>query len=134
MATRVHKEGLTDEAAQLRARLEELEGEPVLAASEYCNAFRAWAEAIAARIEREPDAEEAERWRRCKRALDELPLYILKSNLLARLIYCGEEVRTTPCPAHKGHWSGCVWEDLPCGCVAHGNVTGWLPDDPEAAA
>jgi hypothetical protein len=128
----VHK-SVSDEAAQLRARLAEIEGEPVLAAS-HCNAFRAWADAIRDRVKREPDHEEAERWRSCSEAIDRLCLYIVKSNLLARLIYCGEEVRTKPCPEHEGHWSGCTWEQLPCGCVAHGNVTGWLPDDEESAA
>jgi len=120
----VHKD-LTDEAVQLRARLEEIEGEPVRAVSEYCAAFKAWDEAIKQRIEREPGNEETARWKSYSQALDLLRLPILKSNLLARLIYEGHEVRPEPCPVHGGHWSGCVWEDLPCGCVVGGNVTGW---------
>lgn len=117
---------LTDEAAELRARLEEIEGEPVRAVSEYCAAFRAWEEAIKQRIEREPDDLETPRWESYRDALETLHLPILKSNLLARLIYEGHEVLPVPCPVHEGHWSGCVWEDLPCGCVVGGNVTGWV--------
>lgn len=64
-----------------------------------------------------------------------LPLWIQKSNLLARLIYDGEELRTEQCPVHKGHWSGCQWGYPPCDCqkvMSDGhvgydsNVTGWL--------
>lgn len=127
MSEAVHK-AVTSEAAKLRARLEEIEGEPVLAASEYCNAFRAWAEAISERVKREPDDEMTPLWKTYLEAIETLRLPIVKSNLLARLIYCGEELRQEPCPVHQGHWSGCVFhEQLPCGCVAHGNVTGWLP-------
>lgn len=62
-------------------------------------------------------------------------LAIYKSNLLSRLIYSGEQLRTTPCPKHKGRWSGCVW-DAQCECMCGSNVTGWLPnpDDPKAIA
>lgn len=37
-------------------------------------------------------------------------LAIAKSDLLARLIYGGEAGPSeTPCPVHKGVWSGCHW-------------------------
>ena len=56
-----------------------------------------------------------------------------KSNLLWRLIYGGQTLRTTPCPTHKGVWSGCVWpkdaKDA-CACMDGSNVTGWLPNAP----
>ena len=60
-------------------------------------------------------------------------LQIQKSNLLWRLIYGGQELRTTPCPEHKGKWSGCMWpkdEKDVCACMDGCNVTGWLPDPP----
>ena len=50
-----------------------------------------------------------------------------KSNLLARLIYGGEKLRTKMCPEHKGHWSGCVFREedrCPHGC----QHTGWIPE------
>jgi hypothetical protein len=61
-------------------------------------------------------------------------LQIRKSNLLARLIYGGQQVRTRPCPVHKGHWSGCAWEKLACGCLDGCNITGWLPNEDDQAA
>lgn len=51
---------------------------------------------------------------------------ITKSNLLARLLYNGEKLRTRECPEHKGKWSGIEWTDNRCphGC----QLTGWLPE------
>jgi hypothetical protein len=59
-------------------------------------------------------------------------LSISKSNLLWRLMYGGEEIRTRPCPIHKGKWSGCnLAEDTACKglCMSGHNVTGWLPNE-----
>ncbi len=50
-------------------------------------------------------------------------LQIGKSNLLARLLYGGEPLRSTPCPTHKGKWSGCFGE-----CEHGCELTGWLPE------
>lgn len=65
-----------------------------------------------------------------------LPLWMTKSNLLYRLIYLGEPLRTEKCPIHKGQWSGCRFFQDPCDCqkiilpdgrvVIDSNVTGWL--------
>lgn len=51
---------------------------------------------------------------------------ISKSNLLARILYNGEKVRTRTCPEHKGRWSGVEWSESRCphGC----QLTGWLPE------
>ncbi len=53
-------------------------------------------------------------------------LQIRKSDLLFRLLYRGEELRSTPCPEHKGRWSGLEHPDNRCphGC----QFTGWLPN------
>lgn len=57
-----------------------------------------------------------------------LRLKIRKSCLLDRLIHCGEELRTVPCPEHKGKWSGCHFDPCPHGCsIGCGCTTGWLP-------
>jgi len=60
---------------------------------------------------------------------------ITKSNLLSRLLYEGEELRTKKCPVHQGQWSGCRWEVQECatifypqGCMSGSNITGWLPE------
>jgi hypothetical protein len=77
-----------------------------------------------------------------------------KSCLLDRMLNCGENPSKTPCPVHKGIWSGChvgwpnqtwgsnnqpipesqmlrVWYDAGCRCYKHkcGCTTGWLPDE-----
>jgi hypothetical protein len=55
-----------------------------------------------------------------------LLFFARKSNLLWRLIYLGQPLRTQKCPEHRGHWSGC---DVPgtCACQVGTDVTGWLP-------
>ena len=84
-------------------------------------------------------------------------LAVVKSDLLNRLIYGGEAGPSrTPCPVHKGKWSGChfgwpgsvwrnatgespmdedprlrEWWDAGCRCATHhgsGCTTGWNPD------
>lgn len=60
-------------------------------------------------------------------AIDNLNRRVLKSNLLARLIYGGEKIRTRMCPKHKGVWSGMPSSNCEHGC----QHTGWLPE-PEA--
>ena len=63
-------------------------------------------------------------------------MQIRKSNLLARLLYDGQALRTMPCPEHKGHWSGCKWPKDPkdlCPCMDGCNVTGWLPNEARGA-
>lgn len=58
--------------------------------------------------------------------LTTVELSIRKSNLLYRLIYCGEKLRTQKCPQHKGRWSGIEFGDNVCphGC----ELTGWIPE------
>jgi hypothetical protein len=52
-----------------------------------------------------------------------------KSNLLARLIYANQKVRTKKCPEHKGHWSGYYSiSEGPCECCDGLDITGWLPE------
>lgn len=69
--------------------------------------------------------------KRIAEAASVLQIPIAKSNLLHRLIYIGEPLRTKKCPEHQGRWSGCDWnfdEDKPvCECTSGLNITGWLP-------
>jgi hypothetical protein len=54
---------------------------------------------------------------------------IHKSNLLARILYEGEKLRTQKCPEHKGKWSGCEsGENI---CPHKCQLTGWIqePED-----
>lgn len=53
-------------------------------------------------------------------------LAIHKSNLLARLIYSGEKLRTQRCPEHDGKWSGIEWSDSRCPHKCQ--LTGWVQE------
>lgn len=107
-----------------------------------CNALAQWAEAASIEREGKPGGR----------------LYVVKSDLLHRLIYGGEAGPSqTPCPVHKGKWSGCHygwpsdewhmadgtvkpmeistglqrWYDEGCRCFMHRGsscTTGWQPD------
>jgi hypothetical protein len=68
-----------------------------------------------------------------RNALGELHMRIRKSCLLDRLIYCGEPLRTVPCPKHKGTWGGIHSGREQCACCGScGCTTGWLPIDAQA--
>lgn len=54
-------------------------------------------------------------------------LAIHKSNLLARLLYSGEKLRTVMCPEHKGIWSGIEWSDTVC--PHRCQLTGWVQEE-----
>lgn len=115
--------GLTDkEAQQLLRKLTKHYGQQVRPVGEYCAAFRTWFKVIQKKDEEALDAGETNLHHRKAyvESLGRLYVDITKSNLLARLIYAGEELRTEKCPIHKGSYAGggsCVY-----GC----DNTGWL--------
>ena len=96
--------------------------------SPFCDKMDAWAEACGTPLE--TDDEHTLEWRKEFRThWNYIRLAIRKSNLLHRLFYGGEEVRTKQCPIHKGKWSGCkLPEEMECkgACADGSNVTGWL--------
>ena len=98
--------------------------EPVMPIGRYCDALRTWQ-----RVNVEsgnPDR------KRITDATSIVFLAIAKSNLLARLLYDNEPLRTEKCPIHKGVWSGCTWGDSACPhCMSGANVTGWIADVPK---
>lgn len=94
--------------------------EPVMPVSRYCKALETWAKAV----QQCHDGRLLE----VAKHFDEIAMAIRKSNLLFRLIYLGEQIRTVPCPVHKGVWSGCK-PDGECECMSGFNVTGWLPNE-----
>lgn len=95
-------------------------GERVCRASDHCSALLEWVR-IMGESGYAPHVPEA---------YASIQLELIKSNLAARLVYGGEQVRKTPCPKHEGRWSGCVWGGQVCpeGCMYGSNVTGWLPE------
>lgn len=116
-----------------------------------CAAVRAWAVIRSENGSRNGPDEFNEAWRT-------VDLAISKSCLLDRMLNGGEKPSNTPCPVHKGKWSGIhfgwpgevstdmrtgetrpapVYEsrqkdvDEGCRCFAHGCgcTTGWNPDE-----
>jgi hypothetical protein len=125
-----------EQVAYLTDMLSRHHGQPVRSASEYCAALRAWGTAITEKIRRIDTGEEedphgtASSFRAIVEVIPHLTLGIGKSNLLWRLIYLNEKVRTTPCPIHKGSWSGWRSPEGPdCACASGLDITGWLADD-----
>jgi hypothetical protein len=105
--------------------------QPVLPINEYCSALDTWLACIQALNAEGPQAGQGASHYELQgesyyEVLDEIRIDIAKSNLLGRLLYGGENLRTMPCPQHKGHWSG-YQEDCPLGC----GMTGWLPNTPQ---
>ena len=123
---------LTEEQAQgLLDVLKRHYKQPVLPMSKFCDAISTWFRCIERVNRKEQEANPDEKtWRsRGARYYDQLRNIerdIRKSNLLARLLYSGEKLRTRECPEHKGKWSGCAapGQGCPHGC----GHTGWLPE------
>lgn len=110
-----------DEAEAMLKRLAKHYKQPVMPVDRYCASLRTWAAVVKeahepGRFPHKPQGSEYHA------VLDRVLLDISKSNLLWRLIYCGEKLRTKPCPEHKGRWSGI--QECAYGC----NDTGWIPE------
>lgn len=124
-----------EEIDRFQAELEK--GVPVMPVTFFCNFLKDWHRLSLESCPEGETEEEKKEFDRRKERYDEIRLIFIdiqKSNLLWRLIYAGEPVRTTPCPVHKGRWSGCnPPEETGCNgaCIFEGNVTGWLPNGPE---
>ncbi len=118
-----------EEVTALTAQLEDHYGEPVMPLSRYCDAFRRWAEAlISLKAKTPPKDRQYAHGGAYAHLLPGILTDIRKSNLLHRLLYAREPLRSHPCPLHKGTWSGLEWPDSKCphGC----GYTGWLPEQP----
>lgn len=116
---------------------------------EFCEKMDEWAElSMAQKGNLTPDF---------KQSWSAVRLAIRKSCLLDRTMYHHENPSQTPCPVHKGKWSGCHfmwpgnvwinvdgpptfiaptaqtqrWYDQGCRCAYHkcGCTTGWQPDE-----
>lgn len=94
----------------------------------FCDKMDLWAKAYMTPLETDDKYKAEERVQFAKH-WNYIRLAISKSNLLHRLFYGGEDLRTEECPIHKGKWSGCkLPKEMECkGVCADGfNVTGWL--------
>lgn len=116
-----------DEAKGLLDLLVRHYKEPVLPMSRFCEAISTWFHCIEQVNAEERKAEPDRKFwqsqgRDYYQHLHRIELDIRKSNLLARLLYGGEKLRTRKCPEHQGHWRG-------IGTCPHGcQLTGWLPE------
>jgi len=111
---------LTDE--QVKEMLSQLEAhfdEPVRPVSEYCEALETWSRVVCKKYPAEA------------RVHSSIRLSVKKSNLLARLIYDGEKLRTRECPIHKGEWNG---QAMLMGCEHKCDGTGWLRESEDENA
>lgn len=113
---------LTEEEAELLLKkLSKFYGQPVFPMKKFCDGITTWFRCI----EKLEDKEGRTPGKEYKHHLRTIERDILKSSLLGRIFYGGEDLRTDMCPKHKGTWSGLG--DCPFGC----ELTGWLPNSKE---
>ena len=120
------KESLSSgEAQQMLLRLEEFYREPVLPLHNFCRAMEVWFECIE-KNNTDPALRrhEGEQGYKYFQFLNRMRIDIRKSNLLGRLLYAKEPLRTRMCPVHKGHYSGEAMFFTKCPHSCDG--TGWL--------
>jgi hypothetical protein len=133
-ADRLYRDGVAKgwigTAGAARGRTRQAPGPIADNALDICNAIAQWAEVAGVTT-----------------AAGRGAVTVAKSDLLNRLIYGGEAGPSrTPCPVHKGVWSGLdsgwpgepdpkaelqEWWDAGCRCATHrgsGMTTGWNPD------
>lgn len=96
---------------------------------EYCQKFRDWLDIVMKHGEFSKDQRDG---------FAGTAFAISKSCLLHRTVYLGEGISQTPCPVHKGRWSGIDFMgrnaeaiERGCRCYKHkcGCTTGWQPDE-----
>jgi hypothetical protein len=109
------------EAREMLRRLSEYFNQPVMPISEYCRGLETWARCI----EEANETKQTRHGSAYAPVLGELLRDIRKSDLLWRLLYDGQQLRTRKCPLHRGHWAGVTSEVCPHGC----GHTGWLPEN-----
>jgi hypothetical protein len=112
-----------EQATDMRRELARHYDEPVMPASEYCEKFETWVRAVEELNRGGGARAHGSEWVSfAQRIMQD----VRKSNLLYRLLYLGEPLRTRKCPMHGGSWSGVPvpGEECPHGC----GHTGWLPE------
>jgi hypothetical protein len=131
-----------DDVRLARSVMERHYREPVQPVTRYCERLLQYAAALDVAIQRHPpEPNEGPHDPTCgpfgsvetavmvRDALRELGHWAPKSNVLGRLLYGDEPLRTRECPEHEGRWSGCHMEACPHGCDDGSNWTGWLRHD-----
>ena len=113
------------EAQELLHRLEQFYKEPVLPLGKFCHAMERWMDCIV-KNNTDPTLMQGEAGHGYGyfRSLSQMRIDIRKSNLLGRLLYAKEPLRTRMCPLHKGHYDGEAMFFKKCPHLCDG--TGWL--------
>lgn len=113
---------------QAHAVLREHYGEEVRPVHEVCQAITTWLRAIHTEHLHDSDDHILKGIAQSVEPVSEQIALIAanKSNLLYRLIYLRQPLRTKKCPKHQGHWSGYGWNNE-CECMVGADITGWLP-------
>jgi hypothetical protein len=116
------------EAREQLKRLEEFYGVPILPLSAFCDGMGTWMDCII-KNNADPELNKGGAHHGCKyyEALNQMRIDITKSNLLGRLFYAKEPLRTRMCPLHKGHYSGEAMFFQKCPHLCDG--TGWLREN-----
>jgi hypothetical protein len=118
------------EAHELLRRLEQFYGQPVLPLENFCHAMELWMDCI---VKNNTDSTIIQggtnHGQKYFEFLNQMRIDIRKSNLLGRLLYAKEPLRTRMCPIHKGHWNGEAMFFKKCNLLCDG--TGWLRERPE---
>lgn len=108
---------------ELFAELEKRLQEPVRPLGDFCTAVSTWFRCI---VEMSKSGNYKDGWAQGKDYAEHLmhiEIDIRKSNLLYRLLYLREPLRTRRCPIHDGHWDG---QAMLRGCEHGCDGTGWL--------
>jgi len=117
------------EAEELLLLLQKFYGQPVMPLGRFCKAITTWMQCI---VQNNTDPELSKTLLHGSdyyTFLNEISTDIEKSNLLGRLLFAREPLRTKKCPIHKGHWNGQAMFFEPCPEKCGG--TGWLPERAE---
>jgi hypothetical protein len=113
------------DVAAARAIMEQHYGEVVRPVSQVCNGL---AQFVSALVENDTDGPYGPAIGKAVREYGGAAImFARKSNLLWRLLYLDQPLRTKKCPKHNGRWSGYLAPGETCECAVGLDITGWLP-------
>lgn len=119
-----------EEGNELQRRLEQFYGQPVLPLNNFCHAIELWMDCI---VKNNTDPalhrDGIKHGHIYFEFLNLIRIDIRKSNLLGRLLYAKEQIRTRICPIHKGHFNAEAMFFERCPLLCDG--TGWLREHPQ---
>lgn len=119
-----------EEIRELLLRLQQFYGQPVLPLDNFCHAIELWMDCI---VKNNTDPalhrDGIKHGHIYFEFLNLIRIDIRKSNLLGRLLFAREPLRTRMCPTHKGHFNAEAMFFEKCPLLCDG--TGWLREHPQ---